>query len=88
MRHPFAAHGQPVVGLRDLAAQHPYRQACAGLSEAAEMGVGIGFQSAGQASDRAIQPLSRDRKQFACGGQRPHGGAQFVAAAFLAALPA
>src|SRR5229473_8265503 len=52
------------------------------------MGVGIGFQSAGQASGSAIQPLPRDRKQFARGGQRPHGGAKLVAAAFLAALPA
>jgi len=75
MRHPFAAHGQPVVSLRDLALQHPQCEPRAGLGEAAEMGVGIGSQSTGQASGRAIQPLPRDRKQFARGGQRPHGGA-------------
>ena len=74
--------------LRDLPAQHPHGQSGADGRKMTEMQVRIGLKRAGQGSAGAIQPLPRDRKQFDCGGQRARRGAQLVAAAFLAALPA
>ena len=52
-------------GLRKLRAQHPHGQPRADAGEAAEMGVGIGLQAAGQGAGGAVQPLPRDRQQLA-----------------------
>ena len=87
-RDAFARHREAVVGMGDLSAQHLQRQPGAEMREAAVMRVRIGLQAAGQGGAEMIQPLPRDREQFARPRQRAGGGAQFVAAALLAALPA
>ncbi len=86
MRSPDTA--EAVIGLGNLSAQNLQRQAGAEMRKAAVMGVRVGLQAAGQGGAEVIQPLPRDREQFAQAGQRARGGAQFIAAALLAALPA
>ena len=76
-----------MIGLRDLAVQHPQRQLGARRGEPAEMRVRVGLEAAGQRRARRIQPLPRDREQIAGRGQRARGGAQFAAAALMRALP-
>ncbi len=84
----LAGNRKALPCLRDLSAQDLQRQAGTGLREAAMMRVRIGFQPAGQGPGGAVEPLSRDRQQFGGPGQRAGGGAQFIAAALLPALPA
>ena len=75
--------------LRDLAAQHPQRQPCAARGEAAEMRMRVGVQAAGQRRRRRASSRCRGiAEQLVRRRQRARGGAQLVAAALLAALPA
>ena len=64
-RDAFAGYDQAVSRLCHLSAQHLQRQPGAQLREAPVMRVGVGFQSAGQGSACVVEPLARDRQQFA-----------------------
>src|SRR4029077_14300553 len=84
----FAGYDEALVGVGDLSAQDLQRQPGTDMGESAGVSGRIGLQAAGQGGAEMIQPLPRDREQFARSGQGAGRGAQLIAAGFPGAAAA